>query len=60
LPQWDHMQQQVNLFLEYGKMMLLATFMLGAFIIHSVITEDVDDDDGPGGGMLIPAQIPIQ
>jgi hypothetical protein len=34
---------------------------LGGFIIHSVITEDSDaDDDGPGGGMLIPAQIPIQ
>ena len=29
-------------------MMLLATFMLGAFIIHSVFTEDIDDDDGPG------------
>ena len=41
-------------------MMLLATFLLGAFIIHSVITEDSDaDDDGPGGGMLIPAQNPI-
>ena len=54
------MQQQVNLFQEYGKMMLLATFMLGAFIIHSVLTENIDDDDGPGGGMLIPAQNPIQ
>lgn len=42
-------------------MMLLATFMLGAFIIHSVLTENIDDDDdGPGGGMLIPAQNPIQ
>jgi hypothetical protein len=29
--------------------------------VLSVITEDSDaDDDGPGGGMLIPAQIPIQ
>jgi len=41
-------------------MMLLATFMLGAFIIHSVLTEDIDDDDDKGDGMLIPAQIPIQ
>jgi hypothetical protein len=41
-------------------MMILATFMLGAFIIHSVLTEDIDDDDDMGGGMLIPAQIPIQ
>jgi len=60
LQQWDHMQQQVNLFQEYGKMMLLATLMFGAFIIHSVLTENIDDDDGPGGGMLIPAQNPIQ
>ena len=41
-------------------MMLIATFMLGAFIIHSVFSEDIDDDDDKGGGMLIPAQIPIQ
>ena len=60
LPLWDHMQQQVNLFLEYGKMMLLATLMFGAFIIHSMFTEDVDDDDHFDGGMLIPAQNPIQ
>ena len=57
---WDHMQQQVNLFPEYGKMMLLATLMFGAFIIHSMFTEDVDDDDHFDGGMLIPAQNPIQ
>ena len=62
LPQWDHMPSVAKLSLGFGKMMLLATFLLGAFIIHSVITEDsdADDDDGPGGGMLIPAQIPIQ
>ncbi len=41
-------------------MMLLATLMFGAFIIHSVLSEDIDDDDDKGGGMLIPAQIPIQ
>lgn len=49
-----------TLSLAFGKMMLLATFLLGAFIIHSVLTEDVDDDDHFGGGMLIPAQNPIQ
>jgi hypothetical protein len=48
LPQWDHMPSVAKLSLGFGKMMLLATFLLGAFIIHSVITEDVDDDDGPG------------
>lgn len=41
--------------------MLIATFMLGAFIIHSVFSEDIDDDDDDkGGGMLIPTQNPIQ
>ena len=60
LQQWVVMQQQVNLFQEYGKMMLLATLMFGAFIIHSMFTEDVDDDDHFDGGMLIPAQNPIQ
>lgn len=38
--------------------MLLATFMLGAFIIHSVFAEDIDDDDDGGGGMMIPTHIP--
>ena len=60
LPQWDPMPLVDKLFLEYGKMMLLATFMLGAFIIHSVFSEDIDDDDHFDGGMLIPAQNPIQ
>ena len=51
---------RARLFLEFFKMMLLATLMFGAFIIHSVLSEDIDDDDDKGGGMLIPAQIPIQ
>ncbi len=41
-------------------MMLLATLMLGAFIINSIFNEDIDDDDHFDGGMLIPAQNPIQ
>jgi hypothetical protein len=49
-----------RLFLAFGEMMLIATFLLGAFIIHSIFTEDIDDDDDKGGGMLIPAQNPIQ
>ena len=40
-------------------MMILATLMLGAFILHSVLMEDIDDGP-PSGGMLIPAQNPIQ
>ena len=54
------MPSVARLFLEYGKMMLIATFLLGAFIIHSVFSEDIDDDDHFDGGMLIPAQNPIQ
>ena len=38
-------------------MLLLATFLLGAFIIHSVLKEDADDD-GPGGGIMQPVYIP--
>jgi hypothetical protein len=41
-------------------MMLIATFMMGAFILHSIFMEDTDDDDHFDGGMLIPAQNPIQ
>ena len=40
-------------------MLLLATCMLGAFIIHSAFSDtDVDDDDDMGGGMMIPATVP--
>jgi hypothetical protein len=49
-----------KLFLGYGRMMLIATLMFGAFIIHSILQEDIDDDDHFDGGMLIPAQNPIQ
>jgi hypothetical protein len=38
-------------------MLLLATFLLGSFIIHTAL-KDVDDDDDMDGGMLIPSQIP--
>ena len=37
-------------------MLLLATCMLSAFVIHSIFTDiDVDDDDDMDGGMMIPA-----
>jgi hypothetical protein len=35
-------------------MMILATCLLGAFILHSVLLENVDDDDDMGGGMMAP------
>ena len=36
-------------------MLLLATCLIGAFIIGSMFRDDVDDDQGPGGGMMVPA-----
>ena len=37
-------------------MLLTATILIGAFIIHSVFSDtNVDDDDDMDGGMLIPA-----
>jgi hypothetical protein len=44
-----------------GDMLVIAAFLLGAFILMSVLTDtDVDDDDGPGGGMMTPVMVPGQ
>jgi len=42
-------------------MLLLAICMLGGFVFAALLSDrDVDDDnDGPGGGMMIPATNPI-
>ena len=41
-------------------MILFATMMLGMWIFISALgSNDVDDDDDFGGGMMIPAQNPI-
>ena len=41
-------------------MLVFALSLLGGFILMSVLSDvDVDDDDnGPGGGMMIPAYVP--
>lgn len=39
-------------------MLLLATCLLGAFIIGSISRDDGDDDDR-GTGMMIPASNPV-
>ena len=41
-------------------MLVLAATMVASFILWSVIfADEVDDDnDGPGGGTMIPASIP--
>ena len=41
-------------------MLLLATMMLGMWIFISALgSNDVDDDDDFGGGMMIPAHNPV-
>ena len=41
-------------------MLVLAASMIGSFILWSVLfADEVDDeDDGPGGGMMIPVPTP--
>ena len=41
-------------------MLVLAASLIGSFILWSVVfADEVDDDnDGPGGGMMIPATVP--
>jgi len=43
-------------------MLVLALSLFAAFVLAAVLTEDRsnDDNDGPGGGMMIPATNPIQ
>ena len=40
-------------------MLLLSATMLLGFILWSLFQEVDDDNDGPGGGMMIPATNPI-
>jgi len=42
--------------------LLIAASLIGGFIFASLLTEDAhdDDNDGPGGGMMIPAAVPTQ
>ncbi len=38
--------------------LLIATFMIGVFRFASLLSEDVDDDDGPDGGLMTPVYVP--
>lgn len=42
-------------------MLVLALSLFTAFVLAAVLTEDKsnDDNDGPGGGMMIPTTNPI-
>ena len=41
-------------------MLVLAASLIGSFVLWSVLfADEVDDeDDGPGGGMMIPVSVP--
>ena len=39
-------------------MLLIAASMLGGFVFAALLSEDVDDDDGPDGGLMQPAYVP--
>ena len=41
-------------------MLVLAASLIGSFILWSVLfADEVDDDnDGPGGGMMVPVSVP--
>ena len=38
-------------------MLVIALTLIGAFILMSVLTEG-DDDEGPGGGTMVPITVP--
>lgn len=58
---WQNIYKvQVTQLQEVIKMLLLATCLLGAFIIGAAFKDaSADDDDDMDGGMMIPAQIPV-
>ena len=39
-------------------MLLIATSLIGGFIFAALLTDDVNDDDGPDDGMLTPVYAP--
>jgi len=39
--------------------LVIAASMIGGFIFAALLTDgNVDDDDGPGGGLMQPAYVP--
>lgn len=40
-------------------LLIFASVLVGTFIFYAVLlTDDVDDDDGPGGGLMTPVYAP--
>ena len=38
--------------------LVIAASMIGGFIFAALLSEDVDDDDGPDGGLMTPVYAP--
>jgi hypothetical protein len=41
-------------------MLTLSGILILSFVIWSLIQPDIDDDDGPGGGLMQPVYTPNQ
>ena len=39
-------------------MLIIAASLIGGFIFAALLSEGVDDDDGPDGGLMQPAYVP--
>ena len=39
-------------------MLLIAASLVGGFVFAALLTDDVNDDDGPGGGLMQPVYAP--
>ena len=56
LQQWVLMLSVARLFQVSGDMLVLSLSLFCIFILMAIFKDtDIDDDDGPGGGTLVPA-----
>ena len=40
--------------------LILASVLVGTFIFYAIVlSDDIDDDDGPGGGLMTPVYAPF-
>ena len=49
----------VKLSLAYGDMLVIAATLIVAFVLGVMFNNDVDDDNGPDGGLMTPVYTPI-
>ena len=43
---------------DFGEMLTLASVLILMFVIHSLFSEDIDDDDDPSSGLMQPIYAP--